>query len=339
MQRPPIVVVTVDTEEDLWGAYGVRNPTVRNVARLPAFQELCDRYGARPTYFVNFPVVDDPEGGDVLGGLAAGGRCEIGTHIHAWNTPPFDERDGPGWSMLSALPEDVARTKVTSVHTRIADRFGEAPVSFRSGRWGFGPSVARILAELGYRVDSSVTPFVDWRPEGGPDYREAPAAPYRFEPDEPLVPAPEGALLELPATIGALRGDTAARAAVRRAIGKRVPRWAGLVGALDRAGLLSVRWLSPELASGSEMRRLATNLVARGSRVLNLTLHSPSLVPGLTPFVQDQGGLERFLARLEEVLALMSDAGWRFATVREAAEGLEAARAELPAGGPGRGGG
>jgi hypothetical protein len=49
-----------------------------------------------------------------------------------------------------------------NLHKAFVARFGVTPVSFRAGRWAFGPAVARSIQDLGYRVDSSVIPLVDW---------------------------------------------------------------------------------------------------------------------------------------------------------------------------------
>ena len=40
--------------------------------------------------------------------------------------------------------------------------FGRPPRSFRAGRFGIGENTVPILDSLGYAVESSVTPHVDW---------------------------------------------------------------------------------------------------------------------------------------------------------------------------------
>ena len=55
--------VTVDTEEEWdWASgYPTARPTVANIARLPAFQTVCERHAAAVVYFVNHAVLSDPE--------------------------------------------------------------------------------------------------------------------------------------------------------------------------------------------------------------------------------------------------------------------------------------
>lgn len=71
------------------------------------------------------------------------------------------------------------------------------------------------------------------------------------------------------------------------------------VGALARLGATNRIMLSPEGNSFEEMRALATALVSRGRRFLTMTMHSPSVVPGHTPYVRTQADLDRFLETTE----------------------------------------
>ncbi len=170
----PVLFVTVDTEEDDWGRFDRRTPSVSNIGRLPAFQKLADAYGVRPTYLVNWPVVSELSSRDTLRDLAEAGGCDFGTHIHPWNTPPFLEEPTPANSMICNLPATLVDQKMTALHRQIIDRLEMVPTSFRAGRWGFGPTVADALVTLGYSVDSSVAPLIDWTAEHGPDYSSAP---------------------------------------------------------------------------------------------------------------------------------------------------------------------
>ena len=91
-----------------------------------------------------------------------------------------------------------------------------------------------------------------------------------------------------------------------------------IVGLLDLLGPLKRRWLSPETSSGPEMIELARALVRSGIRVLDLTFHSPSLLPGATPFVKSDLEKNRFLDRIEMFLEYAAEQRFQFATVSEA---------------------
>ena len=310
------VSISIDTEEDDWGSYDERGASTRNIAHLRELQELFDRFGARPTYLVNYAPLANADSVVVLRELAARDGVEIGAHCHPWNTPPLSASQGRR-SMMNTLPVEENAAKLREVRRLLSEELGVAPVTFRAGRWALGPTVSEPLAELGFAFDCSVCPFMDWSAEGGADYSNAPHRPYRFHAADPLQPEARGALVELPTTVGFLSGDHRVRAALRRRLSRGPARRLQVVGLLDRAGLLALRWLSPETSDGKTMVRLARAWVASGERFLQLTLHSSSLLPGATPFVRNDREREGLLRALETFLSHCVQSGHVFRTLRE----------------------
>lgn len=316
------VSISIDTEEDDWGSYAERGASTRNIAHLPELQGYFDRWAARPTYLVNRPPLVDAASVDVLGRLGSLESVEIGAHCHPWNTPPF-VGEGVHRSMMCSLTADENRAKLREIRRCLQDELAVRPKAFRAGRWGFGPTVAGPLADEGFEIDCSVAPFIDWSSIAGPDYSDAPHQPYRFHPNEPWHPNPEGSLLELPTTIGFFGGDHRRRARARRWLENSALRHLKVVGALDASGLLARRWLSPETSSGEAMIRLAEAWVSSGESFLQLTFHSCTLLPGATPFVRDEHDRTRFLRSLHNFLAYCRDSGYAFRTLSEAARRLD----------------
>jgi hypothetical protein len=316
------VSISIDTEEDDWGSYARGGASTKNISHLAELQDLFDRWGARPTYLVNRAPLVSKDAVEVLGRIAAREGVEIGAHCHPWNTPPFGDQRGPVRTMMCTYSVDENRAKLREVKRCLAEELGVVPRSFRTGRWGLGPTVAGPLAEEGFEIDCSVSPFIDWSAETGPDYSEAPHLPYRFDPEQPLVPAPAGALLQLPTTIGFLRGDPRRRAALRRRLEKSWLRRLKVVGLLDEAGVLSRRWLSPETSDGETMVRLAAACVVSGQTFLQLTFHSCTLLPGATPFVRDAHDRAGFLASVDRFLSHSSESGFTFRNLAEAGAAL-----------------
>jgi hypothetical protein len=323
------VVVSIDTEEDDWGSYKETGATVRNIVLLPTLQARLDRWDVRPTYFVNYPPLTEPAAVSVLRDLSRRSDLEIGTHCHIWNTPPYTGA-GESRSMMWRFPVEVLRAKLLSLTDAIESHLGVHPVAFRSGKWSFGPTVAEALHEEGYEIDSSVTPFIDWSRDGGPDFSTAPQHPYRFHPQRPQKPDDTGTMLEIPTTIGFLRGRQERSARWRRLLENGVSARFGVVGILDRSGLLAKRWLSPESSTGPEMIRLAQACVDAGARVLVVSLHSSVLLPGATPVVADEADRERLLAALDTFLAFCTEARYEFATMSAAHQEASWERAADP---------
>jgi len=300
----PALLVTLDTEEEgLWsGVFRNSGNTVENTRGIPRFQELCDRYEVPPTYLVDTPVVEDDRSAELLSGYQNDGRCEIGAHLHAWCTPPFEGESSARSSYLCNLPPGLQRAKITHLAEQIAARSGRRPSSFRAGRYGLDATGVRLLAEAGFVADSSVTPLTDHSGDGGPDFERAPTTPYYPSETDIAVPAAVGAVLEVPVTIGFNVHDFARARRIRSHLGRSWLGRAGAVGFLDRLGILRRTVLNPERFDAKRMAQLVDVFLARRSPCAVLTLHSSSLRPGHNPYVPDGRALERLYASLEGVL-------------------------------------
>ena len=68
-------------------------------------------------------------------------------------------------------------------------------------------------------------------------------------------------------------------------------------GAVARLRLLERIRLSPEDYTVPEMCRLTRALLADGVRVFVFSFHSPSVMPGGTPYVRSDAELDRFLEK------------------------------------------
>lgn len=322
MTSPVRVLVSVDTEEDDWGSYASSGATVENIVHLVEVADMFERFGVRPTYFINRPPLLSADATAVLRRVTRSSAVEVGTHCHPWNTPPFEGPTGQAGSMMSALPPALNEAKVRTVTDLIEERLGVRPTSFRAGRWGFGPTVSDPLHRLGYEVDSSVTPYINWTEMGGPDYTRSPHRVYRFDPAAPFEATSGGELVEVPASVGFMRGDHEAAARIRSRLERSQIRRLRVIGLLDRMGFLRRRGLSPEVSTPAELMALARSLVAWGSPFLHVTFHSNALLPGATPFVRTKEDRRAFFASLECFLEYCAGCGYQFMTVGAAAADL-----------------
>ncbi len=292
----PILLVVVDTEEEFdWqGGFDRTATTVEAMKELGRGQEICDEYGVRPAYLVDFPVAAQRQGFARVKEFVERGRAELGAHLHPWVSPPFEEELSARNSFAGNLPADLERRKIRRLVAQIEESFGMRPRVYKAGRYGFGPNTATILEDEGFEVDLSACPGFDFSDQGGPDYSLLTAEPYWF--------GSRRRLLGLPAT-GALVGLSrrAAPSLYRWANGARQSRLR-LPGILARLGIVDRLHLSPEGFTFRELRRLTEFLVRRGGRVFTLSFHSPTLVPGHTPYVQSHADLARFLGRLRRYL-------------------------------------
>jgi len=303
------LVITIDTEEDNWGAFCTSGHTLENVDRIPVLQEIFDAYEVRPTYLVTYPVATDARSIAILRAIEKSGKCEIGMHCHPWNTPPFGEDLDEFNSMLCNLPEDLQYRKMSVLNDAIIKAFDTRPVAFRSGRWGFDGRVARNLCRLGYKIDTSITPYTDWRSSSGPDYSKIPPYPFVFSQGKVSGDISDTRLLEIPASVGYLRGNWAFCNTVFNTLKKTPLNRLGLIGLSDKLNLLNKVSLTPELYEGEQMIKLARRFLKDGHKVINMFFHSTTLKAGLTDFDKVNTDENLFLERIKDFLLFAKKSG------------------------------
>lgn len=301
----PVFLYVVDTEGDAEWTHHRRVPPVRNLRAIPRFQALCDRYGIKPTYVVTHTVASDDEGVTMLKGYADAGRAEVGTHLHPWTTPPFVTPWDDSETFPHELPDDLLEAKLRTLTDTITERFGRAPTSYRAGRFGFDGRTARLLEALGYTVDSSVTPLMSWQQYpgipggvGGPDYREAPLAPYFVDRNDPRTPG-DSRLFEIPLTIVEdTRGPELIGSYARQLASDHLA--ARVLGKLRVHRKL---WLRPTMESVEGMVSSCAAVMRQRVPVFNMMIHSSELFPNTSPYFTDQAAVDRLFDRMDRAFA------------------------------------
>ena len=289
----PSLAVVVDTEEEFdWSKPHSRAETrVEHIKHLTRAQSIFERYGVRPTYVVDYPVASQEAGYRPLREWLDDGRCEIGAHLHPWVNPPFDEEVCARNSYPGNLPPALEKAKLARLTAMIEEKFGRRPTSYRAGRYGVGAASASILEELGYDVDTSVVPFTDFGGDGGPNFTAFDLAPFWT--------GPAARVLEIPLTV-AWCGSLSEQ-------GRRLGPWLmsplalrmHVPGVFARLRLLERIRLTPEGITFDELKRLVDMLLAAGEKLFVFSYHSPTVVPGNTPYVRSAAELEDFLSLIE----------------------------------------
>jgi peptidoglycan/xylan/chitin deacetylase (PgdA/CDA1 family) len=316
------VVLTVDTEpDDAWADQLC--PSVSNVRALRRLDELLRRYGAKATLLVTYRVVQDAECRDILRGLVAESGAEVGAHLHPWETPPFMPSgiDVKHPTFPHELPLPVFTEKLSRLTEAITERIGP-PTSYRAGRWGLAAEHLRVLEDLGYEVDTSVYPLMDWRRtpgipwreagRGGVDYRFAPQEPYRPSHVDVTRPGPSR-IVELPVTAGFTR-RTPAR--LQRAY-VRLPEIAQRV--LRKCEILRPVWATPAWETRAHLERMIRAVVGEGRTLVNIACHSSEFTVSRLPECSTPERVDEVFRRTEAMLQiLVSQAGCEFTTLTAA---------------------
>lgn len=287
------VLLTVDTEEEFdWNGPFRRDVyTLDHIGEIARFQAFCEEIGAHPVYMVDWPITQHPGAVEIIGGAVERGAADIGVQLHTWVTPPFEEEITTRNSYAGNLPCGLEAAKFKAVRDAVEHAFGFAPLIYRAGRYGLGENTAELLKGSGIALDTSVRPLFDYSAQNGPDYTHHPLAPYWVD--------PQRTLLELPVT--------SVYWGLLRQLGKQIHRVQRhiptLFGALSRLNLLERIALTPEGVTIEEALRGIDIALDDGLPLLVLSLHSPSLAPGNTPYTRTAEEVERLYDWLRAVYA------------------------------------
>ena len=295
----------VDTEEEFdWSApLSRRARAVTAIAALPEAHRHFAAAGVPVTYMVDHPVAVDARAVELISEMLARGGASVGTQLHPWVNPPYPDVPAPDRGFPGELPPSLEAAKLDVLTAAIERAFGSRPMAYRAGRYGIGPATAALLASRGYRLDSSMRSRYGYAAQGGPDFREVGPHAYHLAPG----------LVELPLTT-VFTGRWRARGArLHRATG-RVPHGRG---ALARLGLVSRVALTPEGMPLRDAREAVRVAVGEGVRVLNFAFHSPTLVPGHTPYARDDADVAGFWRWWDGMLTELARLGVRAAGLDE----------------------
>jgi hypothetical protein len=294
--EPPALVAVVDTEEEFdWSApFDRANTAVGHMAAIHRLQDVFASLGVAPSYLVSYSIVAQETGFRPLVPYVEAGRAVIGAHLNPWVTPPHREQVSAVNSYPGNLPPELEAAKLAALCRQVERSLGVRPTVYKAGRYGTGPNTAAILEEQGFEIDISPAPAMDFRADGGPDFTRHSAQPFLFGQNRRLLCLPNTG-----AFVGWLhaRGPDLHPLLEHGSLARlRLPAVASRLRLLERLRL------TPEGYTLAEMRRLTRALLARGQRSFVLSLHSPSVVPGNTPYVQSDADLAVLLERLRGYL-------------------------------------
>lgn len=297
-------IITVDTEGDnLWTYHKGDTVETNNVKFIPRFQNLCNTYGFKPVWLTNYEMISSDEYVSTMKPYVDGGLCEIGIHVHAWNTPPFYDLKGSygGNPYLIEYPDDIMREKFATTYNLIVERLGVKPVSHRSGRWAMDERYFKLLEDFGIMVDCSYTPGVSWLSAqgetvmGGSDYRNVNRNTHYV-----------GKVLEVPATVRVF-GHYFTFGTIRH-----------MARVILKGGNI---WLRPALCSFADMKKLINSVSQeKDNDYLEFMVHSSELMPGGSPYFKTEESIERMYKHVDQLFKCVVKMGYKGDTLKEYAQ-------------------
>lgn len=311
-ESAPVLTIVVDTEEEFdWGGpFSASAVSTENIFMQTLTRPIFDRYGAVPTYVIDYPVASSRDACAVLRSFVDAGYCEIGAHLHPWVNPPARGPVDSFHSYPGNLRPEEEHAKLDVLTKQIAEEFGTRPTVYKAGRYGVGRATEGILRKLGYRIDVSLVPHSDFSADGGPDFTGIPAHPF----------GSGGGILAMPLSVHFVGYLATIGAKLYPCLTAPWPRALHAPGIAARLGFLERLRLSPEGYRASDMIRQTRAAMARGERFFMLTYHSSSLLPGASPYVRTADDREEFLRRIETYLRFfVTECGGRAVSLSDAA--------------------
>lgn len=274
-------IITIDTEGDnLWAVTDLKTPVrTQNAGFLQRFQELCEKYGFVPTYLTNYEMANADAMKELGREGLKKGTLEIGSHEHAWNSPPyFPLIKAPikrGKPYLGEYPQFVIRKKLEYLTKLLEDTFQCPVTSHRGGRWCLNAVIIRELDRLGYTVDCTCTPGISWEKDFGWSIgsRGTDWSNYDNRPFMLAYPwaggVKESRMIEIPVT------------SVKK----------------TKSG--TPKWFRPNGSNLMELLGILDYMYKRGETYIEFMLHSSELMPGGSPTFVRKGQIDRLYDDLD----------------------------------------
>lgn len=288
--------VTIDTEMDADIHWKKTKPAKFSsvIEGIPLIlRPIWDKYEIKPIYFVSPEVVENDECCQILRKEIEKGAI-IGAHLHPEYIEPCKE--DPDKVQEEKFPciaysQEVEKAKINNLANLIKNRLGVQPEWYRAARFGADRDTIEILQELGFKYDSSFTPYIDWTDKGGPNHKLAPLNSYYIEfPNIYKDSGMAGGIKEYPITI----------------MGKRL----GIFGELLPDKWLFYQWIRPSHMSYIEQRHMIKILKKTGIRDIVMMFHSMEVMIGKSPYVRTRWMQKYYIWRLRKTIEYAKKQGY-----------------------------
>lgn len=271
-------IITVDTEADnQWVLPSTLS--INNLKHVPRFQKLCDQYNLPVTYLITHEVASSKFAKELFSPWIKNDSCEIGSHLHPWS---YNKKSS---DVVRSHPypfefnfEDL-EVMLESLTTLIKDTFNINPVSYRAGRYGICAKQINILAKLGYKIDSSVTPNINWG-NNGQRFKRFRNDIYEID-TQNIMKAGNSGMYEAPLTTF------------------KNPNFRKRIKGLLKGGNTFVQFRITPNISLDDLKNYIKKAINTKKEYVMLILHSSELMPGGSPYFETEASIEKMYNQYE----------------------------------------
>jgi len=298
------LIVSLDTECDKGDGWNTIYPlSFSNIMEgIPnQLAPLWDHFEIRPTFLLSPEVIGNADCASLF--RSFGRNVELGTHLHAEFIEPCCNPNALRTEAFqSDYPPDVEYAKLRNLTNMFRQTFGYSPRSFRAGRYGISRHTLTFLEDLGYLVDSSVTPYMWWwrRRGEGVNFLGASNQPYHPAPGDFRRPG-SMKITEVPISMVNHFWDRFPRSILLRI--NPIQRIQTILINVLLKNRIRCRWVRPTFSTAEEMISVTEHLVRQQRTetvVICMMFHSNEASVGTSPYNRSAEELGAFLGRLEQ---------------------------------------
>jgi len=296
------LIVSLDTECDKGPDWKIRQPlSFLNITEgIPVrLQPLFESYNIKPTYLLSPEVIRDEECVQLF--TSIGNKVELGTHLHAeFIAPDANYMSDKTIAFQSDYDVEIERAKLTNLTSLFYEIFTYKPRTFRAGRFGISQFTLSILDDLGYTVDSSVTPYKWWWRKRGEGVNHLGASNQPYYPSIKDFRRPgDMKILEVPVTLV-------------NPFWQKLPtnlllnlnpfnRYQTIILNTLLRNRIQPTWLRPTYSSAEEMLWV-TEMIAKENNpaVLCMMFHSNEATASMSPYHKTNSEVDAFMGQMKD---------------------------------------
>ncbi len=286
-------LITIDTEPDCNTKWQRSNPETFSsiIYGIPKLlRPIWDKYSVKPIYFVCPRVLNDYKSCIVLREEIKKGAI-IGAHLHSEFIEPQQKYNGSEGLPSKEYPcfaydKTVEFEKIRNLKIAIKEKLNYEAIWYRAARYGADIDTISILEKLGFKYDSSVTPYINWKNQGGPNHSKSPLSEYKISKSSLYELASDENsfnIIEYPITIYKKRFGF---------LEKFLPdNW------------LFYNWLRPSHMTIFEQKKMIDKLFSLNkNRTFVMMFHSMEIIINKSPYVRNRLMQKRFLYNLKKTI-------------------------------------
>ncbi|MFI1771042.1 hypothetical protein [Thalassobellus citreus] len=299
------LAITVDTECDKGAKWKVKQPLAfKNIYEgiVNNLQPIFDKYKVKATYLLSPEVIYDAKSVSVF--KSFGNKVELGTHLHSEFIEPQSNFKSDNTNHYQKdFEASIEKEKLENLTNLFKEKFGYQPLSFRAGRFGISEDSLQFLEDLGYKVDSSVTPDMHWKNTNGNsvNFMGSPYQPY-YPSNSDFRKLGYLNIIQVPVTL------------INRKL-RKIPKWIKRRILLNKpyqhilfnyiTGFSKPVWLRPTYSDVETMKNITNDFVsmANGDDVfLCMMFHSNEFEINTSPYSLTKESMNLIIKRLEDYL-------------------------------------